>query len=222
MEQIKLQIGKTYLNRKGEEVEIIRKVGDRVFPYRGNDGSHYTESGRFRSQGGSSNDLIEEAPKFSRTFDIPEGVKKVTVSHKGNRVIVEMVPEKVEPKPGDVMIDSKGNVYIFKSVVGDIHKHFAGFWKDGRLVIGTWCNPGRPATPEEAQPIFDALKKAGKRWNAETMEVEEIPEKEKIMDYLQCHYTNNAEWNYKQLCWIIEDYLKYREGKEKEKDRPNP
>lgn len=64
------------------------------------------------------------------TFAIPDGVKEITVSQVGNRIVVEMVPTAKAPKP-----------------------------------------------------LFDALKKAGKRWNPETMQVEEkcfshIPEDE--------------------------------------------
>lgn len=212
MEQIKLEVGKTYRNRKGEEVTIVGN-NDRVeYPCTGNNGQWYTESGRFHYDVPESpNDLIEEAPKFSRTFDIPNGVKKVTVSQKGNRIIVEMVPEKVEPKPGDMMVGQDGSVYIFKSVVGDIHKHFAWLVEDGRLSTGTWCNPGRPATIEQAQPLFDALKKAGKRWNAEKLQIEEIPEIERILEWVEVNI-KEGYYNHEDVAEAIENYLKHKEG----------
>ena len=195
MEQIKLEVGKTYRSRNGSEVTIVGNNDRPEYPCTGNNGQWYTESGRFHYDVPESpHDLIEEVGSPRHTFDIPNGVKKVTVSQKGNRIIVEMVPEKVEPKPGDVMIDAKGNVYIFKSVVGDIHKHFAGFWKDGRLVIDSICNPGRPATPEEAQPLFDALKKEGKRWNQEAMRVEDVPEFDRILEWVEEHL-NDGRYN---------------------------
>lgn len=222
MEQITLQIGKTYRSRNGKDVRIIAQVFSGEPRYQGDNGHRYTESGRLENYNMETiHDLIEEAPKFSRTFDIPNGVKKVTVSQKGNRIIVEMVPEKVEPKPGDVMVGQDGSVYIFKSVVGDIHKHFAWLVKDGRLSTGTWCNPGRPATIEQAQPLFDALKKAGKRWNAEKLQIEEIPEIERILEWVEVNI-KEGYYNHEDVAEAIENYLKYREGKEKEKDRPNP
>lgn len=207
MKTLKLEVGKTYRSRKGEEVRIIEKL-DAEYPYKGSDGEWYKENGSFWYNE-RPEDLIEEVTRH--TFAIPDGVKEITLDYFGNRIVVEMVPEEVEtPKPGDVMINDWGNVYIFKEAVNDsTHKHFA--WlkkKDGRLEIGTYCVPGRPATPEESQPLFDALKKAGKRWSAETMKVEEIPEKEKIEQWMR-----GAGWSVSEYrLRMIEDYIKHKEG----------
>ena len=112
------------------------------------------------------------------------------------------------PKPGDVMINRHGGVYIFKEFFGSgDHKHYAWLGKDGRLTYNSLAVHGRPATTEEAQPLFDALKKAGKRWNAETMKVEDVPERERIMEFLKgCAI--DTTWIY----WLTEGYLKYKEG----------
>src|SRR5690554_5271864 len=176
MKQIKLEVGKTYRSREGEEVRIIKKYGGGIFPYNGNNGRWYAESGRWDNLSTERpEDLIEEVPETRQTFAIPEGVRRVTVEQVGNRIVVEMVPE--GPKPGDVMINDWGGVYIFKSdrYKGGYHNCFAWLGESGNLLIGDWCLPGRPATPEEAQPLWDALKKAGKKWNAEAMEVEDVP-----------------------------------------------
>ena len=218
MKTLKLEVGKTYRSRKGEEVKIVRKI-DSMWAFVGDNEESYNEQGRYYSTNWSSPyDLIEEVeevpsePTRTRhTFDIPDGVKGVTVEKVGNRIVVEMVPEK-GPKPGDVMINIHGNVYIFKEVVGsDVHKCYAWAGDGGRLAIGSLCFCGRPATPEEAQPLWDALKKAGKRWNPETMQVEEITEKEQIEEFLKA-YADGVIWNREQLRWLIENYLKYREG----------
>lgn len=309
-EVLVLQIGKTYRNRKGELVGIVGKNSAGRPPFKGSDGEWYTENGKWQYFGAEHpEDLVEEVPETRPTFaivpealtatrytfTIPEGVKKVIASQEGNRIIVEMVPEK-GPKPGDVMVNDRGSVYIFKEVMGNNnHEHYAWLGEDGRLSIGTWCDPGRPATAEEAQPLwdalkkagkkwnpetmevedvpeikepkpgdvlvnnrgsvyifkevldynthrdfvwfgksgrlitggacyagrpatpeeaqrlFDALKKAGKKWNPETMEVEEITEKEKIEKFLE-GYANGVKWSRKQLRWLIEDYLKHKEG----------
>ena len=218
MKQLKLEVGKTYRNRKGEEVKIVRKI-DSIWAFVGDNEESYNEQGRNYSANWSSPyDLIEEVeevPETRHTFDIPDGVKKVTVEQVGNRIVVEMVPEAKEPKPGDVMINGQGSVYILKEVISkNKHRYYAWLGENGRLFIGEfggYCKSGRPATPEEAQPLWDALKKAGKRWNAETMQVEEIPEKEKIEKFLK-GYAKGVRWSHKQLRCLIEDYLKHREG----------
>jgi len=227
MKQLKLEVGKTYRNRNGEEVKIIEKIGKGYWRYGGNNSKWYTESGDWDVCGAEHpEDLIEEVPETRHsfalvaealtatryTFDIPEGVKRVTASQEGNRIVVEMVPE--GPKPGDVMISDWGAVYIFKSdrYKGGYHNCFAWLGESGNLLIGDWCLPGRPATPEEAQPLWDALKKDGKRWNAETMEVEDVPESTRIREWVERHF---LEGHYTQdnISEVIETYLNYREGK---------
>ena len=222
METLKLQVGKTYRNRKGEEVKIIG-TKDSMWPFSGDNEESYDEQGRYYSASSDSpEDLIEEVeevPEIRHTFSIPNGVKKVTVEQVGNRIVVEMVPEEVEmmpgkePKPGDVMINIHGNVYIFKEVVGqDVHKCYAWAGEGGRLTIGSLCFCGRPATPEEAQPLWDALEKAGKRWNPETMQVEEITEADRIREWAEEHLSDGYFYTRQGIAEIIETYLKHREG----------
>jgi hypothetical protein len=219
MKTLKLEVGKTYRSRAGEEVKIVG-TNDSIWPFIGDNEESYNEQGRYYSANWSSPyDLIEEVKEVPseptrHTFAIPDGVKKITVSQVGNRIVVDMVPEeRREPKPGDVMINKYGSVYILKSIVGKVtHKYFAHLGKSGRLAIDMSCYAGRPATPEEAQPLWNALKKAGKRWNPETMQVEEITEKEQIEEFLK-DYTDGVVWSREQLRWLIENYLKHKEGK---------
>jgi hypothetical protein len=227
MEKIKLEVGKTYLSREGKEVRIVGKNHEGGHTYKGDDGNWYTESGGWQYYDKHPEDLIEELPETQHTFalvdealtatrytfTIPEGVKKITASQVGNRIVVEMVPEK-EPKPGDVMINKDRSVYIFKGVVDDYtHKHYAWLGTSGRLAINTntTCNPGRPATPEEAQPLWDALKKAGKRWNPETMQVEDITESDRIREWVEEHL-DDGDYNQQGIAEVIEAYLKHKEG----------
>ena len=123
-----------------------------------------------------------------QTFPIPEGCKAVTVEQVGNQIITTFEPEF---KRGDVLIcydETRNNnanrfVFIFKDIVPDnmgngmcsyvclslntlkldYEDRFASDWD----VL-------RHATPEEAQLLWDVLAKEGKRWNPETMKVEEI------------------------------------------------
>ena len=219
MKTLKLQVGKTYRNRKGEEVKIIGKNNKCWYPYQGDNGYWYMENGKWDNYcTRHPENLVAEVTISNakvetthRTFEIPDGMKIVTVEQIGDRIIIEMRPKK-EPKPGDVMINIHGNVYIFKEVVGmDVHKCYAWAGEGGRLTVESLCFCGRPATPEEAQPLWDALKKAGKRWNPETMQVEDVPEKEQIDKFLKA-YADGVMWSREQLRWLIEYYLKHRES----------
>ncbi len=204
MKQIKLEVGKTYRSREGEEVKIVRKNNKNIFPYQGSNGKLYYEDGKWSYVTEEHpKDLIEEVPEIRHTFAIPDGVKEITVLQEGNRIVLEMVLEK-EPKPGDVMVNDYGSVYIFKEVIDDHnHEHYAWLGTEGRLSISGICEPGRPATSEEAQPLFDALKKAG-------MQVKDIPEicqiREWVGKHLNCRY-----YSHEGLTKAIYDYLKYRE-----------
>lgn len=214
MKQIKLEVGKTYINRKGEEVKIVWGDSTTKYPCRGDDWEWYAEDGRFDLDVEESEcDLIEEVPSETRhTFQIPDGVKELTVEQVGNRIVVEMVP-KEGPNPGDVMVNEHGSVYILKAVASKhTHRHHAWLGRDGRVVFDESAISGRPATPEEAQPLFDALKKAGKRWNAETMQVEEIPESDRILEWVEKHL-KDGYYNHEDVAEVIEAYLNYKEGK---------
>ena len=48
MSKIKLEVGKTYRNRMGEEVRIVKKDnGKDKYPYIGDDNEWYAENGRY-------------------------------------------------------------------------------------------------------------------------------------------------------------------------------
>ena len=217
MKTLKLEVGKTYLSREGKEVRIVGKDSAR-HPYKGSDGEWYAENGRFNIYDRETSlDLIEEVPSETtrHTFAIPDGVKKVTVEQVGNRIVVEMGPEIKGPKPGDVMVNTYGSVYIFKEVTNyNTHNYYARLRKDGRLAIEWVCEPGHPATPEEAKPLWDALKKAGKRWNAEAMKVEDVPEIDRIREWLRvfCAEEGEVYSTLEDLAEVIGHYLKHREG----------
>lgn len=61
----------------------------------------------------------------------------------------------------DRMVDTHGFAYITPKIFGDLIEY-------------------RPATEEEKQQLFDAMAKAGKRWNAEKKVVEDIQEPEEL------------------------------------------
>ena len=102
MKTLKLEVGKTYRSRAGEEVKIVG-MGNKGWDYwEGSNGEWYYEGGKWSCVTKEHpEDLIEEVTEPTRhTFDIPDGVKKVTVEQHSNRIVVEMVPEK-EPTESD-------------------------------------------------------------------------------------------------------------------------
>lgn len=230
MEVLILQVGKTYISRKGEEVKIIKKASWGPGQFKGSDGRWYRENGkRGYLSNEDSEDLIEEVeelpePRYAfitpddmkkvtahrYTFKIPNGTKEVTVEQLGNRIVVEMVPRK-GPKPGDVMVNGLGSVYIFKDVDGDGYHNYFVRLRRGQVAYNNVAIPGRLATPEEAKPLWDALKKAGKRWNAETMQVEDVPEFTRILEWVEENIMAGY-YNHEDVAEAIEAYLKHREG----------
>lgn len=213
MKILKLEVGKTYRNRKGEEVKIVRKGNNGWDHWEGSNGEWYYESGKWSYVTKKHpDDLIEEVTSETRhTFKIPNGVKEVSVSQEGNRIVVEMVPEK-EPKPGDVMVNEKGSVYVFRGE-GDsvLHDNYCVLFNDGKLGIGCQNEIGRLATPEESKLLFDALEKAGKRWNAETMQVEDVPEIDRIREWV-AKRLGDGRYDQEWVAQVISHYLKHREG----------
>lgn len=220
MKTLKLQVGKTYRSRKGEVVKIVRKNDKYPYPYQGNNDKWYTESGSFWFSE-HSKDLIEEVTATRHTFAIPDGVKEVTVEQVGNRIVVDMVPEK-EPKPGDSefkegdVVFEDGRVMIVKMYPNLYHAMFyashLGLHINGKYGIPFTSAAFRLATPEESKLLFDALKKAGKRWNAETMEVEDIPESDRIREWVGANLEPDF-YARGDVAKAIEAYLKYREDK---------
>lgn len=114
-----------------------------------------------------------------QSFPIPEGCKAVTVEQIGNQIITTFEPSQPKFKRGDVAISKMGSVCVVDEITGDYIYEIVGVTP--RLIITfrsrihfAEVDGLRHATPDEAQRLWDALAKEGKRWNPETMEVEEI------------------------------------------------
>lgn len=112
-----------------------------------------------------------------QTFTIPEGCKAVTVEQVDNQIITTFEPEF---KRGDVLISKGGGICVLDEItnknqaveiiglIGNKITHQSKpYYFDNTQRL-------RLATPEEARPLWDALAKEGKRWNPETMKVDEI------------------------------------------------
>ena len=84
--------------------------------------------------------------------------------------------EKVSP--GDVMKTARGGIFIFKEVKGGRVFDYAYLNSFGYVIITDGETPSMTyshATHEEANTLFDALAKEGKRWNANKMCIEDMP-----------------------------------------------
>jgi hypothetical protein len=80
MKTLKLEVGKTYRNRKGEEVKIVR-TNESIWPFVGDNEDSYDEQGRFYSVNWESPyDLIEEGPDPILQFFTPSRMELLSIS----------------------------------------------------------------------------------------------------------------------------------------------
>lgn len=110
--------------------------------------------------------------------------------------------EKWEPKNGDIIVFGKcindPLIAIYKETSGDdtFHIHCLVSKKDDEITLYSkgWLNYNmRPATDSEKQHLFDALTKAGKRWNAKEKRIEDLPRWR--AEYDECYYFIDSELN---------------------------
>ena len=80
MKTLKLEVGKTYLNRKGEVVKIVG-TNDSIWPFFGDNEESYNEQGRYYSANWSSpDDLIDEGPDPILIFFTPSRTELLSIS----------------------------------------------------------------------------------------------------------------------------------------------
>lgn len=99
MKNLKLEVGKTYLTRHGENVKIVGDNGHEMFPFEGDNCLSYTLDGHWDFERDSVFDLIAEAPAADtekRTFKIPENTREISVNETDGRIVIEFVPEAPE------------------------------------------------------------------------------------------------------------------------------
>lgn len=130
-----------------------------------------------------------------QTFQIPEGCKAITMEQVGNQIITTFEPEF---KRGDILygpchagyaesiaifnknIEGENNLFLVFAVLVSDNVYLETDLRHSSL--------RRHATPEEAQRLWDALAKVGKRWNPETMQVEEIKKEIPRAKYMENYY----------------------------------
>ena len=133
-----------------------------------------------------------------QTFPIPAGCKVVTVEQVGYQIITTFEPAF---KRGDILYEPRHAGYaesiaIFnKNIEGEnnLFLVFAVLVSDNVYLETDLRHSSlrRHATPEEAQQLWDALAKDGKRWNPEKMKIEEIEKKRwRANHYKEYYYIN--------------------------------
>ena len=113
---------------------------------------------------------------------IPEGVNRIAVKQHDDKVVIEFIPEKSKFKNGDFVYED-GRIMIVKN---HPNNYYAIIYPklDRKPIYNRRYAPTMPlsslsfryATEDEKQLLIDALKKDGKRWNAEKLEIEDIPQ----------------------------------------------
>ena len=115
---------------------------------------------------------------MKEAIKIPEGVEELKISQESGRVVIEFAPKFKEGdfvcEDGRIMIVEKYPSF-FKAM---IYLPFDDeVYYSGRYGL-TFSSPSfRFATEEEKQFLLDALEKDGKKWNAEKLCIEDIPQR---------------------------------------------
>ncbi len=148
-------------------------------------------------------------------------------------VSVDMVKERYMPKDGDFVTCGNGYrlwVIIYKHTEHDPHEcSYYYVMKDmglDTITLDDYCNVQdtlRPSTEEERQELLDALANEGKRWNAKTKQIEDLPrwraQHYKNYFYISssCSIITDAEFHYHtdDTRYNIGNYFKTKEAAEK-------
>ena len=111
---------------------------------------------------------------------IPKGVESISVTQHDDKIVIEFIPEEPKFKQGDFVYED-GRIMIVKSYPNMYHANAYPEYSD-LVRYSDWYGVDfssptfRHATEEEKQLLIDAMKKDGKRWNAEKKCIEDIPQ----------------------------------------------
>lgn len=114
---------------------------------------------------------------------IPEGVDRIAVKQHDDKIVFEFIPEKPKFKEGDFVYED-GRIMIVKNYPDNCYALIYPKL-DMEPVYNRSYAPTRPlyslsfryATEEERQILIDAMRKDGKRWNADKKCIEDIPKR---------------------------------------------
>jgi hypothetical protein len=132
---------------------------------------------------------------------------KCVIFPKGKTTWEGFVPP-VEFKDGDILTTITGSIFIYKKI--DVYNYCGtyvsldirnGFSATYYSYLEDCC---RPATEEEKQKLFDAIKANGYRWNAETKTLEKLP-KFKVGDRIKYKNGRNKDGVEEGIIFSITD-----------------
>jgi len=134
--------------------------------------------------------------EMKQTFKIPKGCTEVSIEQTDNGLVIEYVPKEPQFKMGDFVtifgkpqywssecnkncIREKVN-YPFTHIItkiAEVDDFIAVEIADGGWSLNSLLDDNliRHATEEEKQLLLDKLKEQGKTWNAETLQIEDLP-----------------------------------------------
>lgn len=148
---------------------------------------------------------------------LPKGVESISVTQHDYRVVIKFIPKGDEFKNGDFVYEDGRIMIVGEFSIKRKRYHALVCPKiDLKVLYNRYYAPTMPlsslsfrhATEEEKQVLIDAMKKDGKRWNAEKMCIEDIPnrkfkvgDKVKIKDgvsskthrYIGPHFTSTMD-----------------------------
>jgi hypothetical protein len=116
---------------------------------------------------------------------LPKGVESISVTQHDDKIVIEFMPKEPKFKKGDFVYEDGRIMIIDESSENGITYHALIYPAyDLEVVYNRLYAPSmtlsslsfRYATEEEKQELIDAMKKDGKRWNAEKLEIEDIPQ----------------------------------------------
>lgn len=126
-------------------------------------------------------------------IQVPDGCSAKIEQQDGFLVVV-FEPKKWNPKDGDIISFGTCGIGIFKKYDSIGHEEYVTYVDDLLFNETGWLNDNvRPATEEEKQCLFDALAKKGKRWNAETKQIEDLPRWRAV--HSESYYVIGSELN---------------------------
>ena len=124
---------------------------------------------------------------MKNTYKIPEGCTSISIEQIGNKIVTEFIPS-CKFKDGDVIFED-GRIIIYKSHIGSesFNTHALIYYSIDKEVsyggyYGESVESCRMATKKEKQLLFDALSKVSKKWNAETLQIEDLKVDPKVGD----------------------------------------
>jgi hypothetical protein len=112
---------------------------------------------------------------------LPKGVDRISVKQHEDKIVIEFIPEKSKFKEGD-FVYKDGRIMIVKSYPNMYHantypEHSNFVYYNDWYGVDFSSPTFRHATEDEKQLLIDAMRKYGKRWNADKKCIEDIPKR---------------------------------------------